>query len=344
VEGFYNNDICFPLLIINLIELNIKRRKYLMKNPVFRAFLILLIIFGTSLPLFAEVGDLEPTEQFYVADYADVISADTEKYIIETNDVLYDKTGAQVVVATVDFINGAEIEDYTYKLFNNWKIGSAEKNNGVLLLLVIGEENYWAVQGKGLEKTLSSGTLGDLLNEYLEPDFASENYNSGTRKFFDAVLKKLENIYGVTISVNNDKNYSDYKDYNNSENNNDELPFFLAVIANGFKIIFQLFIFFVIIAVIIILVNKSNKKKYGNNYDPNQTQNPDQNNNGENNNNPTIPPVYRSGPYIPPVIFRTPRPPRGGGFWGSGWYSGSRHNSDNKPNSSNRKFIRQLQI
>ena len=87
----------------------------------------------------------EPSELFYVADYANVLENDTIDYMVERNDLLYDQTGAQIVVLTVDFLDGAEIEDYAYAVFNDWGIGSADKNNGVLLLLVIGppmEEKY----------------------------------------------------------------------------------------------------------------------------------------------------------------------------------------------------------
>lgn len=138
---------------------------------------------------------LAPTELFYVADYAGVLERDTIEHIVGKNDVLYNSTGAQICVVTVDFIGDAGIEDYAYKLFNDWGIGSAEKNNGVLLLLVIGAEDYYCMQGKGIEKNLSSGELGDILYEYLEPDFAAKNYDDGVRKVFDALESKISTIY-----------------------------------------------------------------------------------------------------------------------------------------------------
>ena len=316
-----------------------------MKNPVLRAIMIIIFISLFAIPSLAEIGDLKATEQFYVADYADVISSETEAYIVSLNDILYEKTGAQVVVATVDFLDGAEIEDYAYKLFNNWKIGSTEKNNGVLLLMVIGEENYWAVQGKGLEKTLSSGTLGDLLNDYLEPDFAVEDYDAGARKIFDAIIGKLQNIYGVPITDGNNNsdylqdNYDYYPD--NGAQSGNVITSILSIIFDGFFMIFKILIFFIIIAVVINALKKANRKKYGNNYDDNQDIN--QNNNGENNNdenqndgdhsdgnnnnNPTIPPTTTPRPIIPPIIFLGSR-----GFWDSR----SRGSTNNKPSSGNR--------
>ena len=97
------------------------------------------LFLATAVTAFAVV---EPTEQFYVADYANVLQQDTKDDIVEKNAVLYEQTGAQIVVVTVDFLDGMAIEDYALELFNEWGIGSAEKNNGVLLLPAIGEEHY----------------------------------------------------------------------------------------------------------------------------------------------------------------------------------------------------------
>ena len=100
-----------------------------------------------------------------------------------------------------------EIEDYAYTIFNEWGIGDAEKNNGLLLLLTIGEENYWAMQGQGLEGVLSSGTLGDYLYDYLEPDFAVGDYDAGVYQVFQAFLGWFSNYYDLSeqdLSLNGD--------------------------------------------------------------------------------------------------------------------------------------------
>ncbi len=161
------------------------------------ALLPLVLLILTFAPATGYADVVDPTEAFYVADYANVLEAETEKYIIQMNNQLYNETGAQIVVVTIDFLDGMEIEDYAYKLFNEWGIGSSERNNGVLLLLAIGEDNYWAVQGKGLEQTLSSSTLGDILYDNLEADFAIELYDEGVRYTFDELYDQVASIYGM---------------------------------------------------------------------------------------------------------------------------------------------------
>lgn len=87
--------------------------------------LLVLLVFVPTTAVSAAIPS--PTSDFYVADYADVLDSDLEAYIIEKNISLYENTGAQIVVVTVDYLDGMEIEDYAYTLFNQWKIGSAQK-------------------------------------------------------------------------------------------------------------------------------------------------------------------------------------------------------------------------
>lgn len=162
--------------------------------------MLLLIMLLVSLPVLASAaygGVISQSDSFYVADEADVISSDTEKYIIEKNAELEQLCGGQIVVATVDFLDGMDIEDYAYKLFKDWKIGDEDRDNGILLLLAIGEENYWCMQGKGLEGALTSGDIDDILWNYLEDDFASGDYDSGVRSVFDALYDSVADIYGT---------------------------------------------------------------------------------------------------------------------------------------------------
>ncbi len=169
------------------------------KKGVAGVFLTLLLLLNfLALPALAAPKVPAYQEGYgYAADLADVLSSETLEHINEVNRQLSSSCGAEIMVVTVDFLDGAEIEDYAYTLFNDWAIGSAEKNNGILLLLAIGEDNYYAMQGKGLEDSFDSGLLGDYLYEYLEEDFAAGNYDAGVIKVFDAMAGKVADIYGV---------------------------------------------------------------------------------------------------------------------------------------------------
>lgn len=134
-------------------------------------------------------------ENQYVLDEAGVLSEETEQEIIDTNNALFEETGAQVVVVAVDFLGGEDIEDYAYTLFNSWGIGSVERNNGLLLLLAIGEDNYYAMSGYGLEDYFDGAKLKGMLNDYLEEDFAARDYDAGVEKFFSQAVSQVKTYY-----------------------------------------------------------------------------------------------------------------------------------------------------
>ncbi|QHQ59926.1 hypothetical protein Ana3638_03300 [Anaerocolumna sedimenticola] len=158
----------------------------------FYKIIIILLLLGL-MPLRTHAAEKlpKPTDVFYVNDFADVIDAKAEDEMIEYGNRLNEKSGAQVVLVTVDFTNGDSLEDYAYKIFNKWGIGSKEKNNGLLILLSIGDDDYWAMQGEGLEDSLSSGKISAILNEYLEPDFAAKDYSAGAEKVYKAFIQEL---------------------------------------------------------------------------------------------------------------------------------------------------------
>lgn len=89
-------------------------------------------------------------------------------------------------MATVDFTDGEDIADYAYDLFNKWGIGDKKANNGLLILLSIGAEDYYAEPGVGLTDVFTGGVLDAMLYDYLEDDFAAKEYDSGVKKVYAA--------------------------------------------------------------------------------------------------------------------------------------------------------------
>ena len=154
---------------------------------------------GTSGDYSSRIPD--PSDVFYVLDTAGVISPETRNHIVSRNDALFAMTGAQIVIACVPSTEGMDISDYATQMFNKWGIGSAEKNNGVLILLSISDDDYWILQGKGLEDLLSTGTLKLMKDADLEPHFAAKEYDAGARAMFDSVCAYLASVYNVDLDT-----------------------------------------------------------------------------------------------------------------------------------------------
>lgn len=159
--------------------------------------LVFIMVVFQSINIFGAVP--KPADVFYANDYANVMSEETIGYIVNINDQLYDKTGAQIVVTTTNFTDGESLVDYAVDMFNTWGIGSAEKNNGLLLVLSIVDDDYIALQGDGIRDTMTDGAMGEILDQYLYPYFEDEDYDNGIRHVFNGFLAKYNSMYGTSI-------------------------------------------------------------------------------------------------------------------------------------------------
>ena len=171
---------------------------------------VLLALLLTAASALAAPQVVQPTEDFYVNDSANVLSDEVEGLIVLNNDKLYAACGAQIVFVTVPTTGTASIEDYAYTLFNSWGIGSSDKNNGILLLMAIDDDDYWLMQGRGLQSALSSGDLDDMLYNDLEPDFAAKDYSAGAEKLFTALFEAVVRVYDLNLTLDTTL-YEDYR-------------------------------------------------------------------------------------------------------------------------------------
>lgn len=142
---------------------------------------------------------VEKSEAFYVADYADVLSDDLEQYIVDMNgDLEYYCKGAQLVVVTVEYLDGMYSDEYALQLFNNWGVGNAQENNGMLLLLATGENKAWLTVGTGIDDTMDEEMVSLYFDSYFWDEFDKGNFDTATRTMFEALFQWYGNYYGVT--------------------------------------------------------------------------------------------------------------------------------------------------
>ncbi len=171
----------------------------MIRNKTLLTVISVLLLILTVLPVSA-ITVPKPNDDFYIYDSANVLSEQTKSEILSKNAILDKACGAQFVVVTLDSLAGESIEDFSRQLFEEWKIGDKKKNNGMLLVLSISDMDYWLTQGNGLDEYIPSSSLRTMLDDYLEPDFAKESYDTGVLKFFSSVYLKLKNAYNIDES------------------------------------------------------------------------------------------------------------------------------------------------
>ncbi len=126
-----------------------------------------------------------------VVDDAHILSpvavADLERKLAE----LEQKSGIQLVVATVPSLGGEEIEPYANELFRAWKLGEAKKNNGVLLLVAPKERRVRIEVGYGLEGTLTDAVSSLIIANAIAPRFKAGDYSGGVTRGVDDIITAL---------------------------------------------------------------------------------------------------------------------------------------------------------
>jgi uncharacterized protein len=160
---------------------------------------VLLFIMLCSIPAYAEGNYPSPTPQFFVNDFAGVLDQSTEKKIAGLGKQLEDKTGAQVVVVTIDSLNGQDIESYSIDLATRWGIGQKGKDNGVLILVAVKERKLRIEVGYGLEGALPDVKTAQIRTDDMNPSLRYDDYDSGIFSGYAAIVNEVAQEYGVDM-------------------------------------------------------------------------------------------------------------------------------------------------
>jgi uncharacterized protein len=173
------------------------------KKRLISAMFVLVLALSLTVPALAVVAQ---SEEYYVADYAGVLSDDIEQKIISSNVDLEQKCkGAQIVVVTVSYLDGIPSDEYAMQLFNDWGVGSKTENNGMLLLLGTEEKKGWLTVGAGISGSFTSRMAENYLDTYFWPDVDKGQYETAVSK----VLEELFSWYAVYYNVDNGAAASD---------------------------------------------------------------------------------------------------------------------------------------
>lgn len=139
---------------------------------------VLPILLVLLLPL--NVLALEvPKSTGYVNDLAGLISSATELKIENFLRGFEASDSTQLVVLTVDSLQGEALEEYSLKVAENWGIGQKGKDNGALLLIAKQERKIRIEVGYGLEGKLTDLLAGRIIDNDITPHFKAGDYEGG---------------------------------------------------------------------------------------------------------------------------------------------------------------------
>jgi uncharacterized protein len=126
-----------------------------------------------------------------VVDDAGILSGDTQTRLTGILAQLEQKTGDQLVVATLKSLQGQDIATYGYQLGRAWGIGQKGKNNGAILIVVPSERKVRIEVGYGLEGDLTDAASRIIIENAILPQFRAGNYDAGVEQGTVEVVRLL---------------------------------------------------------------------------------------------------------------------------------------------------------
>ena len=134
-----------------------------------------------------------PDPQRLVNDLAQVFTSDQVSRLENTLVAFDDSTSNQIVVVTVKDLEGYDPSEYATRIGLDWGVGSAQFNNGIVLL--VKPKTYdsagqvFIAVGYGLEGAIPDAYAKRIIENELIPNFRLNDYYAGVEAACDVLMK-----------------------------------------------------------------------------------------------------------------------------------------------------------
>jgi uncharacterized protein len=154
--------------------------------PLLLAFLLLVLVF----PTVARALDV-PQLKGHVNDYANILSP-AEVGRLEAKLTQFEQTDStQIAVLTIPALEGEDLEGYSIRVAETWKIGWKGLDNGVILLISQADKKIRIEVGRGLEGKLTDLVSGRIIRTTIVPYFRKGDFNGGVEAGATAIIEAV---------------------------------------------------------------------------------------------------------------------------------------------------------
>lgn len=148
-----------------------------------------------SIELFREIyWNNLPKPVSWTNDYENLFS-DVERTKLDSIITKFEKeTTIEISIVTIDTIKTSKekFEDLTLHIAQTWKIGKAEKDNGILIGISKGYRRIRIQNGNGIEKIITDEETKKIIENYFIPEFKKGEYYKGTLNGLREIINVLK--------------------------------------------------------------------------------------------------------------------------------------------------------
>jgi uncharacterized protein len=156
------------------------------------------IIFSLGLvlcTLLAFAQDFPQRSNTLVTDYTNTLSPDNKQQL-ESKLVAYnDSTSTQIAVVIMKSTGNYDINDYAQQLLRKWGIGQKDKNNGILVLVAVGDRKVSIQTGYGAEGAVPDILTQQIIQNDFKPHFKQGDYYGGLDAGTTNLIKAMKGEY-----------------------------------------------------------------------------------------------------------------------------------------------------
>ncbi len=164
-------------------------------------FTIVLTLFLTFIlaPL-AWGGENLPAPQGLINDFAGIIRPSYEEKMNLLALEVLNKTGSTLTVVTLKDIGGADIDEFTNRLYEKWGVGKKGEDRGVMILLALKERRIRIEVGYGLEGIIPDGLAGQIRDQAMTPYLKKGEYGLGLLNGLYATASIIAKDKGIKLT------------------------------------------------------------------------------------------------------------------------------------------------
>jgi Beta-propeller domains of methanol dehydrogenase type len=130
-----------------------------------------------------------------VHDDAHALRTETVDALEKKLKLYEDSTSNQIAILIIPSLDGEVLEEYSIRVVEKWKLGTKEKDNGVLLLIAINDREMRIEVGMGLEGVLTDAMSNRIIRNEMAPNFRNEDYDAGVTAAIDAIILAIGGEY-----------------------------------------------------------------------------------------------------------------------------------------------------
>ncbi len=157
------------------------------------AFTALAVLLVSMAPAQAAAGRVAvPRQQGAVTDLTSTLSGQEAAVLREKIADLHRTAGATLAVLIVPTTGSDSIEQFATRVFDAWKPGTAQDDNGLLLLVALNDRRMRIEVGQGLEGQVPDLEANRIIEQQMKPHFRGKDYFGG----IDAAVEALASLLG----------------------------------------------------------------------------------------------------------------------------------------------------